>query len=228
MDIFSTAVSGALAVPGIAGAVMVKKSIKEVDVKGLLGRLKERFQENVIQGQAAKAADRVAEKLFSKARARSRAQKADGEIFNGIGYIRNRIMSSDNSNITTDNMIEELLANADILRPAYLRMLSLVRVDDRRKAADEFAEMAFSEHAREYGRILIQLDEVDPGEVYDTLKAFQKTIGEGRMTKLRKKDELVSDLLYLPVVLNLVIIFFNFIYTAYFIQQKDMLAMLMG
>ncbi|MBR5228411.1 MAG: hypothetical protein IKV96_01085 [Firmicutes bacterium] len=227
MDTFSTAVSGALMMPAVAGAVLVKKSIAGISLHGLAGRLKERISTDFVESRAVKSADKIADKIFGKARAKSRSQKADEEIFNGLGYIRNRIMSSEDSKITTDNMIEELLANAEILRPAYMRMLSLVRVDDRRRAAEEFIDMAFSEHAREYGRILIQLDEVTPGEVYETLKAFQKTIGESRITRLKKRDELVSDLLYLPVVLNLVIIFFNFIYTAYFIQQKDMLSMLM-
>lgn len=227
MDIACSIVSGALVMPGIAGAVLVKKGLYGMTAAGLLGRLKTRLREDIIRSRTAVAADRFAEKLFGKARGKARSEKADTEIFNGLGYIRNRIMSSDGSNITTDNMIEELLANADILRPAYLRMLSLIRMNEPEKAADEFAEMAFSDNAREYARVLVQLDEVTPGEIYETLRSFQKTVGESRVTRFRKRDELMSDLLYLPVVLNLVIIFFNFIYTAYFIQQKDMLSMLM-
>jgi hypothetical protein len=33
----------------------------------------------------------------------------------------------------------------------------------------------------------------------------------------------ISDLIYLPVVVNKLVIFINFIYVAYFIDQKEML-----
>jgi hypothetical protein len=47
---------------------------------------------------------------------------------------------------------------------------------------------------------------------------------EMRLTARKKKDELVSDLIYLPVVANILIVFLNFIFVAYFVEQKDMLA----
>ncbi len=226
MDITSL-VSGVLIMPGIVGALMVRKELCSIDISELSERIRARLQGDILKGETLKTATRLTGKLFGKMRAKSKAYKVDHEIFNGLGYLRNRIMSSDVSKINTDNMIEELLINADVLRPAYLNMLSFVRVDDRKRAAEVFNEMAHSDNSREYARILIQLDEMAPEEMYDSLRAFQKTIGESKVTRLKKRDEAVSDLLYLPVVLNLVIIFFNFIYIAYFIQQKDMLKMLM-
>jgi len=46
---------------------------------------------------------------------------------------------------------------------------------------------------------------------------------EKRTTELMRKTETMSDLVYLPVVAGVLAVFMNFVYTAYFIEQKDML-----
>ena len=56
---------------------------------------------------------------------------------------------------------------------------------------------------------------------------IQKNIKEERITEIKKRDEAVSDILYLPVVLDLLLVFFNFLYIAYFSQQKDILEFFM-
>ena len=46
-----------------------------------------------------------------------------------------------------------------------------------------------------------------------------------RYTKIRRRDELISDLVYFPVVLNCVVVLLNFLYVAYFLQQKEILSL---
>jgi hypothetical protein len=48
-----------------------------------------------------------------------------------------------------------------------------------------------------------------------------------RLTEQKKKDEMISDMVYFPVVVNILVIFVNFIYVAYFLDQKEMLQMFM-
>jgi uncharacterized protein YneF (UPF0154 family) len=47
------------------------------------------------------------------------------------------------------------------------------------------------------------------------------------MTVQKRRDETVSDLIYLPVVINVMLVFINFIYVGYFIDQKEMLTILL-
>lgn len=148
------------------------------------------------------------------------------EISEGLMLIRNRIAVSDRSRITTDIMLEELIEDADRLRYPYSRMLSLVRTGEKKKAVSEFEMLTGSSYAKEYARMILMLDEMDPIDVNENLSSFQRGMNEERITQIRKRDAGLSDLLYLPVVLNLLLIFFNFLYVGYFMQQKDLMAFL--
>ena len=73
----------------------------------------------------------------------------------------------------------------------------------------------------------VQWDEIDPKQVLETLQSHQKSIREARLTIQKRRDETVSDLIYLPVVVNIMLIFINFIYIGYFIDQREMLTVLL-
>ena len=75
--------------------------------------------------------------------------------------------------------------------------------------------------------MLILLDDMEPADIYESVVSFQKNMKEERITEIKKRDEAVSDILYLPVVLDLLLVFFNFLYIAYFSQQKDILEFFM-
>jgi hypothetical protein len=82
--------------------------------------------------------------------------------------------------------------------------------------------------SRDFGRLLIQLDEISPRELEETLLSYRKNIREVKATRQKLQDEMMSDLLYLPVVINVLMIFVNFIYVAYFIEQKEMFGLLIS
>jgi hypothetical protein len=106
-------------------------------------------------------------------------------------------------------------------------MLRLLRLNKKTDAISYFAEAVNTNAAKEYGRLLIQWDEIDPRELMETLISHQKNMNEVSLTLRKKRDETISDLIYLPVVVNLMIVFINFIYVAYFLDQKEMLTLLL-
>ena len=44
-----------------------------------------------------------------------------------------------------------------------------------------------------------------------------------RITRIRKRDELMSDIIYFPVVIDCMVVLLNFLYVAYFLQQKELM-----
>ena len=62
----------------------------------------------------------------------------------------------------------------------------------------------------------------------ETLTSYQKAIEQVRLTKQKKWDEMISDLVYFPVIMNVMLILINFIYVAYFIDQRDALLTVIG
>lgn len=155
----------------------------------------------------------------------NRNQKRDREIFEAITFLRNMASIGKGRATSTDYILQMLTEQPGILRPAYIKMLSLLRLNRRDEAANYFYEQVQTPISKDFSRLLIQWDDIDPVELTETLLSYEKSIKEIRITNQKRRDEIVSDLIYFPVVLNVLLIFINFIYVAYFIQQKEMLQM---
>ncbi|MBE6035501.1 MAG: hypothetical protein E7222_12495 [Clostridiales bacterium] len=153
-------------------------------------------------------------------------QMADKEIYEGISFLRNIISIDRGKQVGTDFIIEKLSEREGSLQRVYMKMLSLLRVNKRREAQQIMGEHLETTIGKEFAGLLMQWDEINPLELSEILISHQKSIKELRMTERRKRDEMISDMLYFPVILNVVIIFINFIYVGYFINQKELLEML--
>ena len=101
-------------------------------------------------------------------------------------------------------------------------MLSRLRQNDPKGALDAFIDVAGDREGADIGRLLIQWDSLEPKEVTETLLSYQRHLAEIRYTLNRKTDELTSDLLYIPVVANVMIVFINFIFVGYFLEQQEL------
>lgn len=155
----------------------------------------------------------------------NRNQKKDREIFEAITLLRNMAAIGKGRTTSTDYILQMLVEQSGILQPAYTKMLSLLRINRRDEAANFFYEQVQTPISKDFSRLLIQWDEIDPEELTETLLSYEKSIKEVRITNQKRRDEIVSDLVYFPVVLNVLLIFINFIYVAYFIQQRELLQM---
>ena len=69
-------------------------------------------------------------------------------------------------------------------------------------------------------------EDVPPGDLLNTVEVYRSALREDRLTRQKRRDEMVSDLVYFPVVVNAMAVLMNFIYVAYFIQQRDALNVL--
>lgn len=154
--------------------------------------------------------------------------KKDLEIYEAMAFLKNSICINVNNTIGSDLIIEQLAGYGDLLKPIYFKMLNLLRLNRREEAIAVFAREAGTKMSADFGRLLIQLDEISPRELEETLLSYQKNMREVKITRQKQQDEVMSDILYLPVVINVLLIFINFIYVAYFIEQKDMFGILIN
>lgn len=153
-------------------------------------------------------------------------QKMEREIYESIAYLRNLIVMGKGQRVGSDFIISKLAEQEGLLQPIYQKMLSLLRINKRETALEVFGIGVGTAMGKNFGSLLVQWDEINPEELTETLLSYQKTIKEVSITNQKKKDEIISDLVYLPVVVNLVLIMLNFVYVGYFLEQKEMLEML--
>lgn len=147
----------------------------------------------------------------------------DKEIYDAISFLRNVIAIERGKQVSTDFIIEQLSEREGVLQSTYIRMLSLLRLNKKEEAAQLMSEELQTSNGKEFAGLLLKWDEINPQELTEILLSHQKSIKEFRVTSRKQKDEMISDLIYFPVVMNVVFIFINFIYVGYFISQKEIL-----
>lgn len=158
---------------------------------------------------------------------KGRQEKSDIEIYEAISFLRNITIVGKGSTLSADAVLEQLILHRGSLCSVYGKTLSLLRQNQKEEAIAYFSETVATEISKDFARLLIQWDEIDPKQVLETLQSHQKSIREARLTIQKRRDETVSDLIYLPVVVNIMLIFINFIYIGYFIDQREMLTVLL-
>lgn len=220
IDMVAAAAGLCIALAAVCGMILIVRGARQS-----LAENRPSQKVNAWKRQAALAAqDAAALKRLRGIMSTGRIRK---EMLDGTALIRNKIAACDGRRMTTDVMLEELISDSELLKYPYARMLSLVRTEERGRAIEEFAAAVGDREAKEYARMIVMLDELEPDDIYESIVAFQKSMKEERITEIKKRDEAVSDLLYLPVVFNLLLIFFNFLYVSYFVQQKDAISFFM-
>lgn len=156
-----------------------------------------------------------------------REQSMDKEILEAIAFLRNLATLDRGKNSSSDYIIERLSEHNGMLQSVYIKMLSMLRMNQPKEAAEYFSGKVGTTAGRDFAGLLIQWDRLEPSGLLETLLSYEKSIKAVRVTYQKKRDEIVSELIYFPVVVNILVIFINFIYVAYFIDQRELLQLFM-
>ncbi|MBR0140543.1 MAG: hypothetical protein IJM17_09715 [Firmicutes bacterium] len=154
--------------------------------------------------------------------------RLERELSESLAYIKNLVILGRGKSISAELLLTELSEISRALSPVYLDMAHWLHLNEKERAAKSFSERFRSSYAVETGQFLARWEDIEPSELLSGIELYQSALREERMTKQVEKDEMISDLVYFPVVLNCMAVLLNFIYVAYFIAQKDSLGMLMG
>lgn len=165
-------------------------------------------------------------KIFAEVKKKSQERAMDREIYEAISFMRNVISIDSGRESNADFIIDRLSKKEGVLQDTYIKMLGLLRVNKKEQARRLLETRLKTSIGREFAALLIKWDEIDPKDLVEVLISHQKGIKEMQLTMQKRREETISDLLYLPVIVNVIFLFINFIYVAYFINQKEMLQML--
>ncbi|MDR1815493.1 MAG: hypothetical protein LBR00_02270 [Clostridiales Family XIII bacterium] len=152
-----------------------------------------------------------------------RKEAMDRALFAALGALRNYSKSGGGAQMTTDAILEEFAGRDGALQDAWATCLRMLRVGREAEIPAYFAEASMNDLGRDFMMLLLEWDRTDPTRLTDTVAAFQTAMKETRTTTLTRRTEAMSDLLYLPVVVGVLVVFMNFIYVAYFVEQRELL-----
>lgn len=178
------------------------------------GRFKEKSRESF--------PGRYAEEI----RIRAASGKVMSELSDCLSFVKNIIMTGRAGSISSQMLLEDLSDMSELLSPVFLDMARYMSTNEKTLAAERLKSAAGSGLAGDIGRFLAGWEELPPEDLLDTVSMYIDSIREDLKTKKRRRDELVSDLIYIPVVLNCMVLLLNFIFVAFFIEQREAFSVL--
>lgn len=137
--------------------------------------------------------------------------KADSELLEIIGFLKNLITLQSRNSVGADYIIAELASVAEYTKPAFLMMLNKLRMNRKAEAYLAFSAAIDTEMGRELAHLLTELDELKPHDLQEVVLMQQRQAQSIKSTKIRCYDETVSMLIYLPVIAAIMVVFLNFI-----------------
>lgn len=162
-------------------------------------------------------------KQFALSR-KSEAMQRD--LAESLSYIKNLVVIGRGENMSAQLLLEELSELSKDLGPVFLSMARCVQLFDKQTAAQQLYDALPFSYAKDIGEFLAGWEDVPPADLLNTVEVYRSALREDRLTKQKRRDEMVSDLVYFPVVVNAMAVLMNFIYVAYFLQQKEALNVL--
>lgn len=148
---------------------------------------------------------------FNKLFCQHEKEKADSELLEIVGFLKNLVMLQSRNSVGADYIISELASVAEFTKPAFHMMLNKLRLNRKSEAYAAFSSTIGTDMGRDLAHLLIELDELKPRDLQEILLMLQRQAQSIKTTRIRRGDETVSVLIYLPVIAAIMVIFLDFI-----------------
>ncbi len=148
------------------------------------------------------------------------------ELSESLSYIRNITLLGRGGSISAILLLEELSEICPFLSSTYLDMAHSLAVNEKEKAAKTLWVKLNEPYALDIGIFLAGWEDIPQEDLLGSIEAYASSLRMERTTRLKRRDEVISDLVYFPVILNCMAVLLNFIYVVYFLEQREALMML--
>lgn len=164
----------------------------------------------------------LSHELRSSRRMKKRRAVMEKEIYSSAALLSNIAIIQSQAPKGAIYIIEQMASYSDHLKQPFEHMLYYLRQNRTEEALDAFEREAGTGIAREYGAILLQMDKIRPSEQKENIRLLMQKLREENITREKTRNETISDLIYIPVLANVIVVFINFIYIAFYAEQKDL------
>lgn len=149
--------------------------------------------------------------------------KYEKEVWSSCITLKNLSIVQEEIPMSADFMLEQLMANAGILRPVYAEILSAYRGGHTREAFELFSLRVPTKSARIFGGILGKLEQINPAELMEQMCSFQETISAERMTMAMKQAEKNSIIVTMLATATIFCLLLNFAIVVVFMDTMAVL-----
>ncbi len=144
------------------------------------------------------------------------------ELIQSLYYLKNMVILGKGRSMSSELLMEELAEICEILKPAFQDMAHYLHIYDKESAAEVLNGYLNTGFSRDLGIVLAGWEDIPPDELLGTVEIYLDSLREDSRGKREKRDEIISELIYFPVVLNAMLVLTDFVFVAYFIEQQAM------
>lgn len=141
------------------------------------------------------------------------------EISRMITVLKNLIITCKDKPLSAEFIINNLIKFSSFTKPILTKFLSLYRLNRIEEAYSYFVSEIGVKVGREFASLLTKLDEIEPVNLIQQLKLHQEAIRDSYMTERIKRDKLISDLSFIPIIALIFLILLNFVFITFFIDS---------
>ncbi len=153
--------------------------------------------------------------------------KKEEELYSSMALLQNLILQHEHKPVGALYLIEFLKRDANLTKNAYSKLIANLQMEKKQDAIDAFSEAVNSPNARDFAKLLVTLDEIPPNEMIESLVSRQDYMQQTSLTKAKKRAELGSDLIYIPVLFTVIIVIADMVYVGYASEMGEMFSFAM-
>ncbi len=160
--------------------------------------------------------------LFKNIKKEKKRSDMEKDLLQALVYVRNNIILGRENGVSSEILMQELADVSTSLKPAFVTMGQYLHVYDKEKAENVLFEYMGTGFSKDLGRVLAGWEDIPPEDLLGTVEIYVDSLRESDLENKQKKDEIISDIIYFPVVMNAMLVLLDFVYVAFFIEQQKM------
>jgi hypothetical protein len=138
-------------------------------------------------------------------------EASNREIYRTISELINLFTIKGEVVLGSNYILEEVVKNAKVTKPVYLKMLSLWNMNRREEAANYFSTAIGTKEARDLAGVFLKLDYLNPAELKGQLLNYYNNIKAERITARERVNERNGNLIYILAIVSAVVVLLNFL-----------------
>jgi hypothetical protein len=149
-------------------------------------------------------------------------ERLDNELSKAVVQLKNMIATNPEKLYATDYVLEQLMKYTRLTRPTFARTIMLYRKGEKEAAAELFTGEIKTKLGRDFGMIVLKLENLPPKDFMTQIEAFQVSMREERQTRELQKGESTSRRIFLLASITVMVIIFDYMYILFAHLMKEM------
>lgn len=159
--------------------------------------------------------------IFMKMIKKIHNQKKDIEIYRILIQLKNIAITQKEQAYSADYTINQLIKFSRLTKKALINFLMFYNLGREDEAYNKFTKEINTKMGNEIGIILLKLDKLKPLELIQQIDIIKNRNREKHITRKHRKQNKISDLIYLPIIIPVFVLFLNFIMITIWIPRIE-------